>query len=243
MIKAEAVNLITKPRLKNELYFEHILDVIRLVETYEIDITMFGGEYERLKTLCDTLDKVLEQVKLSEYTAKIEKLDAQRENQHGILRDLIKASLRDDEEEVSEAATILSHLFKTYGRMHEKTYDEETAAIYNLVEDLQGRYSEQVETLGLQNKVEKLKNTNIEFKKLMNLRDTEKSLKIKDRAVDIRKEIDKCYGNIVRCIEAKTILDPNHGLTPFINELNTNIDRYSNVLAIKAGKKTAKKNK
>ena len=237
MLKPEVVNLITKPRLKNELYFEHVLDVIRLVETYEINIAMFGGEFERLKTLCNKLDEVLEQVKLSEYTAKIEKLDSKRESQYGMLRDLIKASLKDDEEEVSEAATILSHVFKTYGRMDKKTYDEETAAIYNLVEDLQGKYAEQIETLGLQSKVEKLKNTNIEFKNLMNLRDTEKSLKIKDRAVDIRKEIDKCYGNIVRCIEAKTILDSNHGLTPFINELNTNIDRYSNILAIKDGKK------
>lgn len=244
MTKAEIVNLITKPRLTNELYFKYILDVNKLIRTSGIDRSIFGGEDQRLEALCNELDEVLEQVKLSEYTAKIEKKDAKRENTYSIMLGEVKLAMKDeDNEETLEAAITLFHVFKAYGNIKRKSYDEETASIYNLVQDFENKYSEQIEILELQSLVAKLKTLNTEFDKLMGLRNTEKSLKPKARAVDIRKEINQCYGNIVKCIEVKTILNPNnHGLTPFINELNTNIDRYRNVLAVKAGKKKAAKN-
>jgi hypothetical protein len=83
----------------------------------------------------------------------------------------------------------------------------------------------------------KLDEINNKFKSLINERDKERSLKPTARTVDVRREMEICYAKIVRCIEATTILNPNHSLTPFINELLAKIDRYKNVIAVRDGRK------
>jgi hypothetical protein len=87
----------------------------------------------------------------------------------------------------------------------------------------------------------KLEEYNNKFSALSDERHSENSSKSKMRVIDIRKEIDNCYGNMVRCIEVATILNSNHNLMPFINELTSLIDRYRNTLAVRAGRAEAKK--
>jgi hypothetical protein len=57
---------------------------------------------------------------------------------------------------------------------------------------------------------------------------------------DLRHEMDAAYGDIVRCLEAASILNPENTLTSFMNTLNSNVKRYNDVVAMRKGKKTKK---
>ena len=227
-------------RLRNEEFFQFFTDVKELIEANGIESSI-SGEYQKLLSLYNDLDDVMLQVRKSSYTSEIEDIDNLRDMVFSGFRDTVKAFQSHFDENKQRAATKLMLVFNTYGNMRHKGYAEETAAVYNFVQDMQDKYAVEVATLNLQEWIAKLDEHNNKFKTLMNARDTEKSLKPKQRVVDIRKDIEACYGNIVRCIEVATILNSEHTLTPFINELNSKIDRYKNVLALREGRIAAKK--
>jgi hypothetical protein len=57
----------------------------------------------------------------------------------------------------------------------------------------------------------------------------------------VRQELDDCYVEIVKRMEAITILQDDHTLAPLINKLNSNVARYKNTLAQRQGRSAAPK--
>ena len=91
--------------------------------------------------------------------------------------------------------------------------------------------------LYLQDYIDKLDTANNEFQKLMLARVQEKSELPKDRMIDIRREMGKCYVEIIARIEAVSILRPSPAVTAFIDKLNINIKYYNDVIAKRKGRK------
>ena len=222
-------------RLRNEEFFQFFTEFKELVETSGIE-TGILGEYPKFVSLYHDLDVVLELIRKSSYTAELAKFDSLRDMTFGGFRDTVKAFLSHFEEEKQRAAAKLMLVFNQYGNLSMKGYAEETASIYNLLQEICEKFGNELATLSLQAWVDKLNEYNNHFSTLMNARDREKSLKPPMRIVDVRRDMESCYANMVRCLEVATILNSGHTLTPFINELNSKIERYKNVLAIRGGR-------
>ena len=227
-------------RFRNEEFFQFFTEFKDLVSKYEVDSNFFG-EYVKLIALYNELDDSLELVRKSNYTSEIVELDKMRDKVFLGLKNTIKALQNHFDEDKQKASTRLMLVFKTYGNVKEKGYAAETATIYNLVKDLNEKYEFEIEILELQGWVDKLDEYNNSFSKLMSARDKEKSEKPQKRVVDIRKEMEICYRNIIRFIEVAMFSEPDDNLISFVNELLSKIVRFANILSLREGRAAAKK--
>ena len=223
-------------RFRNEEFFQFFTEFKELVATYGLE-NRFFGEYEKLLALYSDLDDAVEQIRKSGYTSEITEADNLRDMVFAGLRDTVKAALNHFDEGKQKAAAKLMLVFNTYGNVSQKGYAAETASVYNLVQDLRQKYADETATLSLQEWVDKLEEYNIRFSTLMNARDREKSLKPQKRIVEIRKDMETCYGNMVRCMEVATLAQPDENLMLFINELVSKIARFANILSSREGRK------
>ena len=228
-------------RFRNEEFFQFFTEFNELVTEYGQE-KIFFGEYEKLVAIFSDLDEVMEQIRKSGYTTEITEEDNLRDMLFAGLRDTVKAALNHFDEGKRKAAAKLMLVFNTYGNVRQKGYAAETAAVYNLVQDLRQKYADETAELNLQEWVDKLDEHNSNFSTLMNARDKEKSLKPHGRIAEIRKTMDTCYVNMVKCIEVATIAKPDEKLMLFINELVSKIERFTNMLHSREGRRKTMNN-
>ena len=184
-------------------------------------------------------DIALEQLVKSGYTNKIKNADAERDDIFKYLKNTVKTFLKHFDAAKREAAESLTILFNKYGDVASKDYDNETAAVYNIIQDLYDKYSAEVALLGIGDSVEKLEELNDICGSLIDNRDLEKSEKPAIKVPEARKAIDNCYMEIVARIEAFMLLNPACSLEPEINKLNATITRYKNRMAQRKGRAKA----
>ena len=229
---------IKKPGLnkfRNEEFFQFFTEIKELVLIYGYEGKFFG-EFEKLLALYSELDFAMDMVRKSVYTSEIADMDNLRDMNFSGLRDTVKAAQYHYDEEKQKAASKLMLVLNSHGNIRKKEYAAETTATYNLIKDLREKFANETAILELQGWVDKLEEYNSIFSSLINTRDKEMSLKSPKRVVDIRKEIELCYANIIRCIEVETISEIDEKLMNFINELTSKIDRYRNTIALRQGK-------
>ena len=87
------------------------------------------------------------------------------------------AALKHFDPEVQEAAKRLKIVFDTYGNIAKKPLNEQTAAVYNVLQDLQGKFAADVTTVGIERWVAELQARNSAFGQLMKDRFDETALK------------------------------------------------------------------
>jgi hypothetical protein len=227
-------------RLRNEEYFEFFTQFKMLAEAEGIQ-NLISDEYQKFITLYKNADTVLELLRKSPLTKEIAETDNNRDMLFNGLRASVKALQSHFDPDKQRAAEKVMLLFNQYGYLGKKGYAEETAAIYNIVQDMQEKFTAEVATLGLQEWVTKLSDCNVNFRELILERNEEQSLKPKFRMVDVRKDMEACYENIIKCLEAATIVNSSHNLTGFFDKLNSNVDRFRNVLSLREGRAAARK--
>ena len=223
--------------LRNESWFQFFTEFKILADKQGINSLGIEDLFPVFLSLFSDADAVLELIRKSAYTAQITVADEARDQTFSGFRDVVKGMLSHFSPEKSQAAGNLMMVFDRYGNLAKREYSEETAAIYNLLQEMTGNYAPNIALLGLEEWVMMLDAQNRHFSNLIMERNEEQSQKISLRMVNIRKDLDACYVEMVSRIEAITILQPNHNLTDFVNQLNTNITRYKTMLAQRTGRK------
>ena len=229
--------------LRNEEWFQFFTEFKKLTEEQTPVSMGIEGQFHVFLGLYAEADNVLEQIRKSDYTATIEQLDTQRDTIFSGFRDVVKGFQSHFDQTKQNAANKLMLVFDNYGNISRKGYSEETASIYNFIQDMNGQYANSVAALQLGDWVQKLNEVNIDFGKNVLERNIEQSEKTTRRMVEIRKELDTCYLEMLVRIEAKILLQSDHNLTNFVNKINTNVIRYKNMLAQRNGRNTEKKEK
>ncbi len=107
-----------------------------------------------------------------------------------------------------------------------KTYNEETAGVEKLTEELLTNYTDELTGLNLVDWVTQLQTLNNEFKDLMLSRNDELTEKEPIHMRTVRKEIDAVYRLMVKRVEASALLNGEDDFKDFMNELNGRIDYY-----------------
>jgi hypothetical protein len=201
-----------------------------IAEIFAIYLLCYANEDEAMK-------KILKNIT----TDDIEDADGTRDNTFSGLEGTNHAALKHFDPAVAEAARQLQVVFKTYGNLAIESVNEETADVYNLVQELKGNYAAQVEKVGLGGWVAKLEADNKAVDALVKKRNDENTAKTQLKTKAARAETDKAYQAIVKRINALIEVNGEENYVNFVTKLNGYIDKYNGVIALRKGMAAAKK--
>ena len=233
-------------RLHNAEHFQFNTEFKDLVEETgptQLKIEKLFSDYLYLYTKEDDCLLLLQK---SDNTGLATEADQRRERTFRGLVNMVKAGTRHFDVDVASAARRLKIVFDGYGKLTTKPNDEETAGIYNLVQDLEGKYADDIEMISAIEWVNQLKSDNEAYEQIIKARDYESSQKPETNMKQIRKKVDRSYRNITQAIEALALLasgaeaERYNGL---ISQFNVTIKRYKDRLAQRDGMNKAKKAK
>ena len=231
-------------KLRNEEWFQFYTEFKSLVEYYGADALNIDALFSAFVALYADADEALEIIRKSATTAQLADSDTTRDGTLRGFNDAVKSALKHFDPLKCEAAKRVQIVINTYGNMARKSYDDETASIYNFLQEMNGKYAADITLLGLSDWVTQLDAENKAFDALMQSRYAENSEKTNLRMQPIRVETDRNYRDTLDRLEALMLI--NGDVPPyatFVNELNTRTQRYENILAQRQGRAAAKKNK
>ena len=224
-------------RLRNDAHFQFYTEFSTLMNRTGAANLNIEQLYATFITLFADEDTALKKINKSAITAEIQEADKYRDQLFSGMTDANKTALKHFTPEVREAAKRLKIVFDTYGNLARKPLDEETSAIYNILQDLNGRYAEDAATVGLPPWVNELAAANDEFGRLMRDRYDETAMKTDLVLKQVRVKIDEAYRAIVERINAAIVLNGEEPYREFVATLNAVIKRYEDIVAQRAGRK------
>ena len=227
--------------MSNELHYKFIQDVINYIKKYPDAVIRFLGLSKWLPKLFAAFEieeKVLDIVLSSVLTPEMAEADRRRGNAFAGLVSAIKNLFHHADNEVKKAAKRLMTILKHYGNIPKRKYDEESAAILDILREFQKQqFADDLKLLKVTEWVERLEAENNAFIALRDRRVAEKNEIPHERMKDARVETDEHYHDFVAFLELKTkesLLDDTTDdttLADFIDGLNTLIKSYKDVIA------------
>jgi hypothetical protein len=196
--------------LHNEEWFGMNKDFYSLVEFFGAERLGIKTQFDLFKPLYFKADVHLLLLRKSVYTEQMKEADKDRGVCFLRLVDVTKGVLALSQPEPAQktAAIRLDNLLTQYKQYGVKGgYDEESAGIYNLLQDLEGSYSADVNLLGLASWVEKLRQAEARFVDARAQRALETADKPQESLGEIRKQMDALYKDMIIILEAKLVAD------------------------------------
>ena len=124
---------------------------------------------------------------------------------------------------MAEAARVLQIRLREFGNVNAKAYEEESAAVQVLLDDLAGTYAPQVALTGLDVWVTELSEAETAFTQLYLQRNTETAQRPQERMTDVRREIEAVYRGMITVVAAAAIMDTTGAYDEFIAQHNAEI--------------------
>ena len=128
--------------------------------------------------------------------------------------------------DMADAAKVLQQHIKDYKIDVKAQLDKETGLLVNFIQDLEGKYKTQVDTLSLAAFVEKLKAANEEVRELTGQRTDERSAKTAGALKAARVASDEAYRMLVLHVNAHALLEGEADYAAFIDYANTEIAHF-----------------
>ena len=222
---------------RNEEHFQFQTEFKGLVEKYTpetLNIEMvwaaYVSSYEKERSALDVIRR-------SPLTGDISEGDQERDALSTGLAYTVKGATNHFDPVKKEAAGRVMVVLEHYSGINRKSYDEQTAALSSLVEDLTNNYAADISILGLEEWVTELQSANDAFVALMHERYTEEAGKPQYNMKTARTEVDDAYRVITERIDALMIVNGERGYAGFADELNERVERYNNTVARRKGRK------
>ena len=230
------IEKVKSEKLRNEEHFQFQSEFNDLVIRFTpgtLGIELAFAAYEPLylneKTALDVIRK-------SSLTSEIAVSDHKRDSTYRGFCDTVKGANNHFLPAKREAANRIQIAIDHYGNINTKTYDEQTAAINSLVEDLNKEYANDVATLGVEDWVAELQLNNNSFETLMDERYSTDAGKTQLKMKEVRVEVDTAYRNITERVDALVVVNGQEAYAPFVKELNERVEKYNNTLAQRKGR-------
>ena len=229
------------PKLRNDEHFQFITEFRDAVLRFGADTLKISVQFEPWLLLYAQEDKALKKIMKSAITADIQAADQRRDQLFGGMVDANRAALRHFRPEVQEAARRVKIVLYTYGNLARKPLNEQTSGVYNLLQDLNGKYAADAITAGLKEWMDELQAANEAFDRLMKDRYEESALKTDLVLKQVRQQADEHYRIIIERINALVTVEGAEGYAEFIRYHNTIITKYATTVAQRAGKAASRR--
>jgi len=237
------INSIDNSRLRNNEHFQfhtEFKDLVTAETSAALKIEILFTDYLVCYTNEDT---AFQKIVKSATTEDIETADKTRDYTFSGMVGMNKSAINHFDDEVRAAARRLKVLFDTYGNLAKKPLNEETSAIYNLLQELMGSYAVDVQKVGLTAWATQLEIDNKAVDSLVKSRNDENAAKTELKMKETRAEVDKVYATITERINALIIVEGATAYESFTRKLNTFIEKYNNMVAQRRGAAKARKEK
>ncbi|MDR1983352.1 MAG: DUF6261 family protein [Prevotellaceae bacterium] len=213
--------------LRNEAHLQFMLLLKQLIDTTAAVKAVVERYYPSFVALLDREETLVDLSKKSEYTDRISAADSHVDNIITGINRTIDAALHHFDPDVADAAKVLHDMMKPFGRVAKKPYEEESAAVKVMLDDLTGKYAVQSQKLGLTPWLTELAAAQDEFETLVNERNIEYSERPKDNTQALRNEVDVEYYNILERVDAAAVFNGETAYQAFIDQWNSRIDYFN----------------
>jgi len=216
--------------MRNDAHFQFHTEFRDLVEKHGAAALKIKPQFDAYLPLYEREDIALKKIIKSALTAQIHEADKARDEVYAVMVKLNAVLTRHFNADVRKAAAQLKIVFDTYGDVVNKPLNEETSALYNVLQDLQGKYAADVTAAGIGEWVEELKARNEAFESLMKERFDETTARTDIVLREARAEADEAYFAICRRVNALAEIEGVTAYEAFVRSLNTVIAKYAEAL-------------
>jgi hypothetical protein len=214
-------------RLRNDEHFQFHTEFRELVVKENPQTLDVKTQFDAYMPLYEREDIALKKINKSALTQKIHDADKERDDIFTGFNMLIQTHCHHFSPDLRNLAIPLKIVLDTYGDITSKPMDEQSSAMYNLVQELSdAKYQDARTNFGLTIWLNKLKTANEAYEALVRQRDAEKSAKTDIVLKDARQELDNVYYAMVKRINALMLVGETAKFENFAKLLNTVIDRY-----------------
>ena len=222
--------------MRQELHYEFHKSVLANVDKLDSNVlaSMDLGVVLPPYRAAFTVEKgILDLVTTGKYSKPMAEKDRERDHAHAGFVAAVKAMLYHFDKDVRDAAERVMGVFKHYGDVSKKNYNEETAAIEDMLRKLDGDdFMKDLQTLKVMVWRDRLKAFNDAFENLAHQRYEERASMPNIRMTDARKETDHCYRNLTAHIEEmQTLGKSSPELIAFVCKMNAMIKEYKDIIA------------
>jgi hypothetical protein len=227
-------------KLRNGEWFQLFTEFRDLVLKYNPDALNIAELWATFLILYTDADTALEIIRKSADTALMIEADHARDNTFRGFADAVKSARNHFDPVKRAAADKLTLIFDHFGNLARKASNEETAGIYNFLQELNSGTpgtALPVDILGLRDWATQLAEDNASYDALVKNRNTEVAQRSKLRIKEVRRELQETYYKMTARLEATMTLNGDTPpFTDFANEWNAFLKRYADVLAQRTGK-------
>ena len=234
---------IATSKMRNDAYFQFHTEFRDLVIKSNPDKLKVTKQFNEIYLpLYVQLDGIFRKIIKSALTEKIQEADVLRDNMCLGINEISKAYLRHFDADTCDAAKRIRIVMDAYGNIARKPLQEQTSAVYNLLQELQGKHKDDIRMIGLDAWVNRLQETNRRFDVLVKERYDEEAAKTDAVMKEVRKELDEAYKNICDIINVFAMIENNNDIfISFIKIFNIIIAKYEAIMAQQTGKKKEEK--
>lgn len=221
------------------LRLKYLREILLLINKFDIVVSNITDLLAVFSACVDQEELCLQIIRKSNISNKKEEIDNIRDTIIMGINHIIKAGLRHSNKEVREAAQRLKIVFDTYNKpipLVNMPYDAETVAIYKLLGDLNNNYLKDAQMVGIDDWIIELQKQNEEFDQLAKTYNEEIAQKPVLRLVDLRKETDIAYHELIDFINALIIVNRETSYEQFITEFNVLVKHYNDTMAKHLGR-------
>lgn len=222
--------------LRNEEHYQFHTETSDLVSRFTAEALGIQNQYAEYLPLLANEGEALDVVRKSALTTPIAEADHKRDSTNRGMSDTIIGATHHFNPAKREAADRLKIVLDHFGNINTKPYNEQTAAIKALVNDLKTTHADDVAIVGVTDWVDELELNNNEFEALQNERYSDEAGQTQLKMKEVRIEVDSAYETITKRINALVVVNGPEAYEAFIKELNKRIENYNNTIAQRKGR-------
>jgi hypothetical protein len=240
------VKTVRSHQFTNALHLQFFIAVINLIKKFNSDTLKISVLFERLKACIKKEEICHKVIHKSDLSALKAECDQERDDIVTGMGKSIKSSLAHFDPKVCESAYRVDIVFRACNNptlLINMPYDAETAAINNMLQELEEKYHADLDIIGLLPWVKELHIRNDAFDHVATAYNEQQSEKPPFQPKEARQETDAVFKDIVLVIDALIVMEGESTYSPFVTELNTLIKHYNDLLMQHLGRVHAKKEK
>ena len=226
---------------RNNEHFQYFRAVTALIEDADPVKLKIADLYAIFKQAFEMEDMVHLKIAKSSLTEKIAAADHRRDTTFRGINYILLGLLCHFDSVIIDAATRVKIVVDSYGNITKLPLNEETSAIYNLVQELLEKHEKDLEILKLDQWVYRLGAENDGYDALVMDRYAETAGRTQLTMKKCRAETDRIYNLIVERINAYIVTEGDAAYADFVGKLNAVIEKYENTMSMRKGRAKGKK--
>ncbi|MDE5613415.1 MAG: hypothetical protein K2I74_02070 [Treponemataceae bacterium] len=220
------IQQISVSHMANAAHFMFVSNMVDRAEKDAMVAEKCKAQVAALRAAVTAEDENLQISAKSLTTDKIADADRLRDQLYAGYKKAVAGYVNFPVESMADAAKVLNQHIKDYKIDPKAQLDKETGLLVNFIQDLEGKFAEQVKALSLSAFVEKLKAVNEEVRALTGQRTDERAAKTAGALKEARAASDEAYRMLAMHVNAHALIEGEADYVAFIDYANTEIEHF-----------------